>query len=670
MCGFAGFIDFKGERGRQEELLAELRPMTDSLVHRGPDDSDYWADHSSGVALGHRRLSIIDLSPAGRQPMASPCGRYRIVFNGEIYNFKVLRPELERSGHRFRGHSDTEVLLAGCAQWGVEGALKRSVGMFAFALWDGYSRSLTIARDRMGEKPLYYGWVGARFVFASEVRALRHAVGWQGELSPQATTLFLRYGYVPTPYSIYRGIYKLPPATYLTIETHTGTQQVISPQPRWGRSNELAPIQYWSVREVAEHGLANPVTDEREAIETLETLLGESVNQQMIADVPLGAFLSAGVDSSSVVALMQRHSQRPVKTFTVGFTEKAFDEAVHARAISQHLGTDHTEMYLSAADSLGRIPTLSRVYDEPFADASQLPTLLLSEVVRRHVTVCLTGDGGDELFGGYNRYWWSERLWSLLHLWPQTFRRGVASAISSVPPGIWNIASKAGSRLMPASAQSPQSTAAEKVAKIADAMASRDITHLYNNLVSYWKQPNAIVPNVVEPASVICAENRLEGASSEVQNMQYWDQTGYLSDDNLVKVDRASMAASLETRVPLLDHRIVEFSWRLPTSMKFRDGSGKWLLRQVLYRHVPRELIDRPKMGFSVPIGKWIRSELRDWAESLLSIDALRATGLLDEAPIRRAWADHIAGRRNLQAPLWAVLMLQSWLSTSRASAS
>jgi asparagine synthase (glutamine-hydrolysing) len=663
MCGLAGFIDFSANAD-VGSLLADVRRMTDTLKHRGPDDADYWAD--TGIALGHRRLAILDLSPAGRQPMVSACGRYRIVFNGEIYNFGILRADLETLGHRFRGHSDTEILLAACAQWGVEETLKRCVGMFAFALWDSKARTLSLARDRLGEKPLYYGWVGDRFVFASELRALREAPRWQGELSRAALTQFLRYGYVPAPLSICEGIYKLPPAAFLTVKSADGAPQAITPAATasWAAPG-LQPKTYWSVRKAAEAGLAKPFGDIDEAVSALEQLLGEAVTQQMVADVPLGAFLSAGIDSSTVVALMQHHSDRPVKTFTVGFEEKAFNEAEYAKAIAGHLGTEHTEIYVTADDALRHVPTLATVYDEPFADPSQLPTLLLSELVRRHVTVCLTGDGGDELFGGYTRYWWSKRLWSVLKPFPALPRRWLAKGINTVPSGFWNTLSRVGHGLLPSAAKGPQSTPAEKLFKIADAMSSSDTAALYRNLVSYWKQPALVVLDGLEPDSVIDNSNRLANAADEVEHMQYWDQIGYLADDNLVKVDRASMAVSLETRVPLLDHRVVELSWRVPVAMKHREGVGKWLLRQVLYRHVPRAMMERPKMGFSMPLGRWLHTGLRDWAESLLSERALRRDGILDPAPIRRAWSDHLAGRRNLERQLWTVLMFQSWLAAN-----
>jgi asparagine synthase (glutamine-hydrolysing) len=666
MCGIAGFIILSGKVDLAASY-ADIRRMTDTLTHRGPDDADYWVDPSGGTALGHRRLSIIDLSPAGRQPMHSRCGRYHIVFNGEIYNFEEIRTDLSSAGCNFRGHSDTEVLLAACSLWGVETTLKRSSGMFAFALWDSSLRTLTIARDRMGEKPLYYGVVGHRLVFASELRALRLSPAWGGHISHEAVAMYLRYGYIPAPYSIFRNIFKLPPASFLTFKTKSAASQPLSPYAVNQLGSDLAPVRYWSLRSVAEKGLADQIKDEREAVESLEHLLGKSVRNQMVADVPLGAFLSAGVDSSTVVSLMQHNSNRPVKTFTVGFEDKNFNEAPFARDISKHLGTEHIELYLSASDALGRIPSLAGIFDEPFADSSQLPTLLLSELVRRHVTVCLTGDSGDELFGGYNRYWWSKRLWRLLAPWPRPLRKIVAEGITALPLSTWNSMTAPLYRWLPESAKGMQCSAGEKLLKIADAMGSRDITELYNNLVSYWKTPEDVVPGVVEPCSTITADNLLSGAHDDVYNMFFWDQSGYLPDDNLVKVDRASMAVSLETRIPLLDHRIVEFSWRVPVAMKYRDGAGKWLLRQVLNRHVPKELMDRPKMGFSVPVGSWLKNELRDWAESLLSDTSLRNTGILDPRPVRRAWEDHLAGRRNMQSQLWTVLMLQSWMAANES---
>ncbi|MFH0352564.1 MAG: asparagine synthase (glutamine-hydrolyzing) [Chromatiales bacterium] len=648
MCGIAGFVDLSGSATR-EALFADVQRMTDALTHRGPDDAGYWVDVAAGIALGHRRLSILDLSPAGHQPMASACGRYQISFNGEIYNFATLRAELTAHGCKFRGHSDTEVLVNAVMQWGIPSTLKRCVGMFAFAIWDGKERQLHLARDRLGEKPLYYGWVKDRFVFASELKAFRELPGWQTDIDRGAVCLLMRLGYIPAPHSIYRHAHKLPPGTFLTVG-----------EAAYSRDGLRAPTRYWSVQDAARAGIDRPVTDVASAVEELDRLLGEAVSLQMVADVPVGAFLSAGIDSSTVVALMQRYSPRPVRTFTIGFREAAYNEAAYAKSIAQHIGTEHTEIYVTPEDTLQHIPALATVYDEPFADPSQLPTLLLSALVRRHVTVCLTGDAGDELFGGYNRYWWSQRLWSVFRRVPAPARGLLGSGIETVPAAWWNALFRAGGHLLPAAARGPQSTAADKLRKIADVFGSPGFPDLYRSLVSYWKEPAALVLGAAEPDAGF---RRFETPSPDLaQQMFCWDQCFYLPDDNLVKVDRASMSVSLETRIPLLDHRLVEFSWRVPVYMKYRESVGKWLLRQVLYRYVPTTMMERPKMGFSVPLADWLRGQLRDWSESLLDEATLRRQGLLDVTLVRRAWKEHQSGARNLHGQLWPILMLQAWL--------
>ena len=663
MCGIAGFLNVDQSHDH-DSMMQTLRVMTDSLIHRGPDDSDYWLDGAQGIALGHRRLSILDLSPAGRQPMVSACGRFRIVFNGEIYNFAEVRQRLIGSDHVFRGHSDTEILVEAVARVGLQRTLACAVGMFAIAVWDGKDRTLSLARDRMGEKPLYFGHVAGRFAFASELKSFRALTEWQRELNLEALMLYFRYGYVPGPFSVFRGISKLPPGTTLTVDARGLSKRPASLHNSPNGLNGFSPEAYWSLRRVAEQGLNNPIENPNDAIEELERLLGQSVSNQLIADVPLGAFLSAGIDSSTVVAIMQQRSRNPIKTFTIGFADKAFDEAEHAQAIATHLGTEHTELYVTESDILRMVSSLPTAYDEPFADSSQLPTMILSELVRKHVTVCLTGDGGDELFGGYNRYWWSKRLWRFASPFPALFRSGVGSAVGSLPNGFWDGLSRPMAPFLPKTVQGTQTSPAEKIAKMAEVFGSPNFEALYRNLLSYWKSPQDLIPGLVEPSGVISAANRLSSATDLVQQTFYWDQSEYLPDDNLVKVDRASMRSSLETRVPMLDHRIVEFSWRVPTSMKYRGGVGKWLLRQLLYRHVPQSLMERPKMGFSVPVARWLRGGLRDWAESSLNRDSLCRHGFLNPDPILHAWHDHLSGRRNMAAPLWTVLVLQSWLST------
>ncbi len=632
MCGIAGFWD---PRGDLEAAQAEARAtaMAVALAHRGPDDAGVWTDARAGVALAHRRLAILDLSPAGHQPMVSACGRYALVFNGEIYNHLALRQELERRGQApaWRGHADTETLLAAVSAWGLAAALRASVGMFALALWDRQARNLSLARDRLGEKPLYYGRVGGAFLFGSELKALRTWPGFAAEVDRPALALYLRHNCIPAPYTIYRGIRKLPPGTWLSLSADA-----------W----EAEPAAYWSAREVAERGQADPFRGtDAEAAEELERLLRQAVAGQMVADVPLGAFLSGGVDSSTVVALMQAQSGRAVRTFSIGFTEAAYDEAPQARAVAAHLGSEHTELYVSPAEAMAVIPSLPRLYDEPFADSSQIPTFLVSQLARRQVTVSLSGDGGDELFGGYNRHLWAPRLWRRLSPWPRPLRGLLATALRTLPPTAWDAAFARLGRLLPRSAR--QRNPGDKLHKLAEVLGAEGPEEIYLNLVSHWKHPGDVVRGVDEPATRVtdpAARARLEAFESR---MMCLDLVTYLPDDILAKVDRAAMAVSLETRVPLLDHRLVEFAWRLPLAMKIRDGQGKWLLRRVLYRHVPRELVERPKMGFGLPLGDWLRGPLRDWAEALLDEARLAREGYFHPRPIRA---------------LWDVLMFQAWL--------
>jgi asparagine synthase (glutamine-hydrolysing) len=645
MCGIVGFL---GTSGMGDEALAKLaESMATCLAHRGPDDKGTWVDERVGLGLGHRRLSILDLSPAGHQPMVSHCGRYVITFNGETYNYLDLRRELESSGavRTWRGSSDTEVILAAIARWGIGSTLERITGMFALAVWDRAESTLHIARDRLGEKPLYYGWLAGRFVFASELKALRAHPQWQGEIDRGALSLFLRHGYVPAPYSIYQGVQKLVPGTYLSVHPDGTTRQTT----------------YWSAREIAEEGAANPFEgSDAEAVEALERLLSRAVGRQMVADVPLGAFLSGGVDSSTVVALMQAQSRLPVKTFTIGFREESHNEAEHAKAVARHLGTEHTELYVTAAEARSTVPRLPELYDEPFSDASQIPTFLVAQLARRKVTVSLSGDGGDELFGGYNRYFIGRGVWNRLGWLPPAFRRAAAGAITTASPARWD------SLLAPLALLSPDhlryANPGEKLHKLASVLAAGHPDDIYRGLTSQWEDPSTVVLFGSEPATMMTDRSRWANLSDFTQRMMFLDLVGYLPDDILVKVDRAAMAVSLETRVPLLDPEVVRFAWRVPLSMKLRDGQGKWLLRQVLYKFVPRELIERPKSGFDVPIGEWLRGPLRDWAESLLDEARLQREGFFDAAPIRQKWDQHLAGRRDWQRPLWNVLMFQAWL--------
>lgn len=648
MCGITGFIDFQGPM-QPADYQSVIGDMTRTLNHRGPDDSGTWIDEQRGIALGHRRLSILDLSPEGHQPMRSADGRFVIVFNGEIYNFQSLRAELEASGHQFRGHSDTEVLLAAMVQWGIEATLKRCVGMFALAVWDRQERALSLARDRMGEKPLYYGWQGTTFLFGSELKALRGHPSWSGAINRGALALFVRHGYVPAPYSIYQGISKLPPGTVVTLRQR---DVVVGNAPE--------PETYWSLRQVAEQGLAAPFSgSEPEAIEHLDSLLRQVVRGQMIADVPLGAFLSGGVDSSTIVALMQAQSTQPVKTFTIGFHESIYNEAVYAKAVAEHLGTDHTEMYVTPEDALAVIPRLPTLYDEPFGDSSQIPTFLVSELAHRHVTVSLSGDGGDELFAGYTHYREANTLWKKIGWVAPEHRYALARLLDTnkaIAKGAVEIATRLYGNYRPSAQQ-------QQVQKIQQVLQCSRIEHLYRLFfMTYWRN----APNLVFEASslptVLSDSHQWMQQADPLHRMMYLDSLSYLPDDILVKVDRAAMGVSLETRVPLLDHRVVEQVWQLPLSMKVRQQQSKWLLRQLLYQYVPRNLIERPKTGFGVPLDTWLRGPLRDWAEALLAPQRVRDEGFFAIEPIQKTWQEHLEGRRDWQYYLWNVLMFQAWL--------
>lgn len=647
MCGLTGFADWFG-RQSSEEYPAIITRMTDTIRHRGPDDSGFWIQPEAGVVLGARRLAIVDLSPTGHQPMSSPDGRYTIAYNGEVYNFQSLRKELENRGHTFRGTSDTEVMLAAISEWGVEQAVGRFNGMFAFAVWDEKEKTLTLARDRIGVKPLYYGWSGEVFLFGSELKTLRSHPAFQSEISREVLPLFLRYLYIPAPFSIYEGIHKLQPGTLLQI--------------RQGE-REFSTYPYWSAKEAVLAAQNSQFSgDEQEAVSELQGLLFESVRERMIADVPLGAFLSGGVDSSAMVAVMQAQSSIPVKTFTIGFEEQAFNEAHHARAVAQILGTEHTELTATYDQALALIPRLPVHYDEPFADVSQIPTMLVSELTRRHVTVSLSGDGGDELFGGYTRYTWAPRLWKRLRGMPLGLRRSAASLLGNLPPAQIESVMRNLHPLLPA--DSRQTLYADKVKKLAEALPASNPLDIYWNLISTWKDPGEVTNFVSEPLTLVRDTARWPELEDFTRQMMYLDLVTYLPDDILTKVDRASMAASLEARVPYLDdHRVVEFAWRLPQSLKLRGTTSKWILRQVLGQFVPLDLFERPKAGFAVPIDSWLRGPLRAWAEDLLSEQRLQQEGFFRTQPIREKWNEHLAGSRNRQYELWAVLMFEAWLA-------
>ncbi len=649
MCGFTGFLSASGgiDSNHAQDLLHH---MANEIVHRGPDSEGYWVDPAAGIGLAHRRLAIVDLSPAGSQPMVSASGRYVLAFNGEIYNHHLIRKALEREGNLiapWRSHSDTETLLAGFDAWGLVATLQRAIGMFAMALWDRDLRTLTLARDRLGEKPLYYGWQGqgqtASFLFGSELSALRRHPAFAADIDRDALALYLRHNCIGGSRSIYSRIHKLPPGHLLTVSRDT-------PEPLLHA--------WWSAADVIAKGLEQPfVGSPDEAVTALESLLMDAVGQQMLADVPLGAFLSGGIDSSTVVALMQAQSSRPVRTFSIGFHEEGYNEAEHAKAVAKHLGTHHTELYVTAEQALAVIPKLPTLYSEPFADSSQIPTFLVSQLAREHVTVSLSGDAGDELFCGYNRYQMTAGLWGRVSRLPRPLRQLAAAAVTALPPGVWD---KLGGLL-------PISRVGDKLHKGAALLGSRSVADLYRGMVSHWSDPERVVLGATEPATVLTSFIPALQGLDDVERMMAMDMLSYLPDDILVKVDRAAMGVSLETRVPMLDHRVVEFAWSLPLSYKLRDGLTKWPLRQVLYRHVPRELIERPKMGFGVPIDSWLRGPLRDWAETLLTETRLRHEGFFDPVPIRQKWVEHVSGKRNWQYQLWDVLMFQAWLEEQRA---
>ncbi len=657
MCGIVGV--FSLDSSSQKDVIQR---MADTLKHRGPDDAGVWSNKEFGISFGHRRLSVIDVSTEGRQPMTSSCGRYVIVFNGEIYNHISLRgsldklhkkdyPESGKVGFKWKGHSDTEILLACISAWGIEKALQVISGMFAFALWDNHEHKLILARDRFGEKPLYYGWIQNSFVFGSELKALRSFPGFNNKIDRDALALYFQFCAVPTPYSIYQNISKLEPGNYLVMKYSEINQKKASLYP------------YWKLVDAVNNGISNQINNEEEAIKELDLALNKSVSQQTIADMPLGAFLSGGIDSSLIVAMMQNNSNKPVRTFTVGFDESEFDESKHALLVANYLGTEHNEIRVTSDDAMAVIPLLSTLYDEPFSDSSQIPTYLVCKAASQHVTVALSGDAGDEMFGGYNRYFWGKKIWSKIGWIPPNMRGVMGSAIQAFSTDAWDVLGN----LMPSSSSYNIARLGNKAHKLAYRLKTvNNASDLYYSLVTEWpKDANFVLGSKVINTKL--DKMLLEGVSSNIEEcMMFWDSLTYLPDDILTKVDRASMGVSLETRAPFLDHNIAELAWRLPLSMKIRNGKGKWALRQVLHKYVPHELIERPKAGFAVPVGQWLRGPLREWAEDLLEYSRINQEGYIDATIVQRIWREHLSGTADWTVKLWGILMFQSWLQSCK----
>ena len=637
MCGIAGFLDHS-QNGLRYDFKGVATSMAETMMARGPDDGGVWIDQENRISLAHRRLAVIDLTSAGHQPMISHDQRYVMTYNGEIYNAKELRRELESQNSSFRGASDTEVLLEACATWGVEKTVKRCIGMFAFSLWDRREHTLTLVRDRMGIKPLYWAQFGQLFLFGSELKALRAHPGFMAEIDHNAVATFMRFSYIIAPQSIYKNVFKLEPGSILTFQ-----------------AGQLPRImRYWDMRDVARYGVAAPLNlTDTEALQALEDLLGKAVRGRMVADVPLGAFLSGGIDSSAVVALMQKHSANPLKTFTIGYSEGPFDESIHARRVAKHLGTDHREVIVEPHHICELLPQLPDWYDEPFADTSQVPTFLVSQMTKQDVTVALSGDGGDELFAGYNRYFKVEKKWRKVMGMPETLRPPLSKVLGTFPHLLEDFLV-----IFPKTV----SNASKKVRRLAESYTFKNGDALNRHLLSRWDDPVGLVHGADKEARGVFWDGTLANDLPDlVTRMQFIDIVTNLPDDILTKVDRASMAVSLEVRVPILDHRVVEFVWSLPRNMKIRNRERKWILRQLLQKYVPRQLIERQKMGFGIPLDGWIRGTLRDWAEDLLSERALKESGLLDSELIRKKWSQHISGTYDFKKQLWNALMFQAW---------
>jgi len=655
MCGLVGCYT------NNRDCHYDVDRMTSALVHRGPDASGTWAEN--GIALGHRRLSIIDLSSAGSQPMLSACDRYVLSYNGEVYNHFELRRELDLAGGlvNWKGHSDTETLLAGISHWGLDETLQKASGMFALALWDRKERRLYLARDRMGEKPLYWGWAGKDLVFGSELKALRAHPDCPRDVCRDALAQYLRFMYVPAPRSIHPGLYKLEPGTILTVDGAPPAGPPENPIRPGGHHGSIGIRRYWDLNAEIEAGAQNQIEDEGDAVATLGEVLGKAVRRQMISDVPLGAFLSGGVDSSAIVALMQTQSAQPVQTFTIGFDDTAYDESPHAAAVARHLGTEHKRLHVTDTDARRVIPLLPDLYDEPFADSSQIPMYLVCRAARQQVTVALSGDGGDELLGGYNRYIRGPGLWKRLSKVPKPLRQVSGYAAQALPEKTWDMIGGAYNHLRHGSAGI--SGLGTKVHRLSERLRVTDsLDDLHRNMASTWIEPETVMAgNVSEPQSHLDDPLPTFGADDPAMRMMLQDMRSYLPDDILCKVDRAAMGVSLETRTPFLDPDVIALAARLPMAMKIRDCQGKWALRQVLYQHVPREMIERPKAGFAIPIGIWLRGPLRDWAEELLSHEHLAEDGFFDPEIIRQTWAEHLSGRSDWTTRLWAILMFQAW---------
>lgn len=626
--------------------------MVSKLNHRGPDSKGVWVDSHSGIALGHSRLAILDLSVAGHQPMESACKRFVLVFNGEIYNHLTIRKKLLKEGYDFswRGHSDTETLVAGISVWGVKKTLQDSSGMFALALWDRQEMSLILARDRMGEKPVYYGWQGNSFVFGSELDAIKVHPQFENTIDRDSLCLLLRHNTISSPHSIYKGISKLSPGAILTLSS---------------KNNAINLDNYWSLRSVVSAGLENPFNgSNQDAVSDLKAVLSQAVLDQMQSDVPLGAFLSGGIDSSTIVSLMQSQSSKKINTFSIGFSEKEYNEARQAQLIAKHLGTEHTELYVTHSDALSVIPKLPKMFDEPFADSSQIPTYLVSALAKKHVDVALTGDGGDELFGGYNRHLWVKSIWSKTGHLPLVIRRLILFAITSLSPASWNRFFEICSVVFPKRYRVSQP--GDKMYKLANVILAETPAEMYRNLVSHWNKPDSIVLGTNEPRSRLSDPSVLPNLFDVEQRMMFLDTITYMPDDILTKVDRAAMSVSLETRVPMLDHRVVEFAWSLPLDLKIKNGQGKWILRELLSKYVPKELVDRPKMGFGVPLHNWLRGPLLDWSQDLLDPIKLRNQGYFNVEAVQQKWNEHLLGKRDWHHHLWDILMFQAWLEENQ----